>query len=608
MPSPKASFDDESSGHEVSRFHHLLSLLHMQHLHEISELQVRVHELTSKRDAWQSPSLAIQRHPAFAEQERPSPQPICTDVGTEDANAEHPLAGDAVTQRELSSDAHPSAQPLEEPAAAEACSVSEKLKAALKAEAREEATSSIFSARSGTFGSDLPDDEEEKARDTAEIAQTQSSGSACTCLENFLQSHSFESMVSVLLILNVVFMASELQYVGLITGYELGKYDNPPPEESRPALEEFFFQGDKVFTILFAIDVSVRILVLRCRFWRVMMNWIDALVVGTSVIEFFYSSSESKDLTISPVYLRLLRLGKLARALKMITMSKSLESLQLLLKCVASSVDMLFWSFCLLTFIQCVAGMIVSNLARGYLEDVTAPLATRQGIFEYYGTFSRTFLTMFEVLFANWSPPCRILVENVSEAFSIFFLIYRCIISFAVLNVVNAVFVQQTMRVANADEDLAFKQKQKDIARYTRKVKKLFMSVDTSEDGEITMDEFAKLVESPKLKFWVSQLELEYHDLLGLFEMLDDGDGKISLQEFVEGASRLKGPAKAIDMYRVETKLELLLAKILTIMASNPSSPVADKSMSLGHMFKAAGISRERTSFQRALDAAGLNT
>ena len=33
--------------------------------------------------------------------------------------------------------------------------------------------------------------------------------------------------------------------------------------------------------------------------------------------------------------------------------------------------------------------------------------------------------------------------------------------------------------------------------------------------------EFSKLVQSPKLKFWMGQLELEYHDLLSLFECLD---------------------------------------------------------------------------------------
>ena len=42
---------------------------------------------------------------------------------------------------------------------------------------------------------------------------------------------------------------------------------------------------------------------------------------------------------------------------------------------------------------------------------------------------------------------------------------------------------------------------------YTRKVKKLFQTIDVSGDGTINIEEFAKLVQSPKMKFWMSQLE-----------------------------------------------------------------------------------------------------
>ncbi|CAJ1462263.1 unnamed protein product [Effrenium voratum] len=120
--------------------------------------------------------------------------------------------------------------------------------------------------------------------------------------------------------------------------------------------------------------------------------------------------------------------------------------------------------------------------------------------------------------------------------------------------VVNAVFVQQTMKTASSDEDLAFKQREKDIAMYHRKVKKLFATMDSSGDGAINFEEFSKLVKSPKLRFWMSQLELEYHDLLSLFEFLDNGDGQITLSEFIDGAARLRGSAKAIDVWRMETK------------------------------------------------------
>jgi len=416
-------------------------------------------------------------------------------------------------------------------------------------------------------------------------------------LAAFLQGQAFESMLSVLLIANVAFMAFEMQYLGSLAGYDIGKYtDLFPSESARPTMDQVLLIGDLVFTLIFAVDVTVRIIVLRCRFWRAFMNWIDAFVVVTSSIQWFFPS-----LSINPIYLRLLRLGKLARALRMVTMSKSMDSLQLLLKCCASSVDMLFWSFCLLTFIQCIAGMIVGALVREFVTDDSKLMEDRQRVWDYYGTFSRTFLTMFEILFANWGPPCRALVDHVDEAFSIFFLVYRCMIGFAVLNVVNAVFVQQTMLLANNDEDLAFKQKQKDWALYSKKVKRLFNAIDTSGDGSITLDEFSQLVQSPKLKFWMSQLELEYHDLLGLFEMLDDGDGEIAIDEFLENARRLKGPAKAIDMFRMETKVELLLAQVL---ANTSPKAARANTKNFESLFRAAGISRESHGFGKVLAVA----
>ncbi|CAJ1405989.1 unnamed protein product [Effrenium voratum] len=200
--------------------------------------------------------------------------------------------------------------------------------------------------------------------------------------------------------------------------------------------------------------------------------------------------------------------------------------------------------------------MVAATLCRGFLEDESQDLGLRNEVFKYYGTFSRTILTMFEILFANWSPPCRVLVENISEYFSIFFLVYRCIIGFAVLNVVGAVFVQQTMKIASTDEQLAFKQKERELASYTRKVKKLFQTMDVSGDGTINFEEFSKLVQSPMLQFLLSQLDLEYHDLLSLFEFLDNGDGQITLAEFIDGAAKLRGNAKALDIWRIETKIE----------------------------------------------------
>ena len=80
------------------------------------------------------------------------------------------------------------------------------------------------------------------------------------------------------------------------------------------------------------------------------------------------------------------------------------------------------------------------------------------------------------------------------------------------------------------------------------------------------MEEFAKLVKSPKLKLWMSRLELEYHDLMSLFEFLENGYGQITLTEFIEGAARLRGSAKALDVWRLETKVEVLFEEVVDML------------------------------------------
>eukprot|EP00438_Fugacium_kawagutii_P030807 Skav229497 [mRNA] locus=scaffold2455:72877:77214:- [translate_table: standard] len=136
------------------------------------------------------------------------------------------------------------------------------------------------------------------------------------------------------------------------------------------------------------------------------------------------------------------------------------------------------------------------------------------------------------------------------------------------------------MKTASSDEELAFRQKERDKALRFACTAGRFPggSVgDFSGDGSISIEEFAKLVASPKLQFWISQLELEYHDLLSLFEFLDNGDGQITLNEFVEGAARLRGTAKALDVWRMETKVEVLFEEVLNMLKGKENAALASE-------------------------------
>eukprot|EP00913_Durusdinium_trenchii_P029218 g27391.t2 len=53
-------------------------------------------------------------------------------------------------------------------------------------------------------------------------------------------------------------------------------------------------------------------------------------------------------------------------------------------------------------------------------------------------------------------------------------------------------------------------------------------------------------------------------------------DGEITLSEFIEGAARLRGQAKALDIWRMETKVEVLFEEVLHLLRGPGISPFTD--------------------------------
>eukprot|EP00434_Breviolum_minutum_P003933 symbB.v1.2.003456.t1/scaffold194.1/size275082/17 len=373
---------------------------------------------------------------------------------------------------------------------------------------------------------------------------------------------TFDILLALVFLVDIVLLCIEQQLEGLDLAGDLNLADFDgvvqPPSQWWKNWRGLFAACHFLVSLIYVLDVVAQLRFLGCKFWKLIGSYADlfAAISGIAymVLSFF---------PVHNVWMHLCNVGRLARAFRLVDVISNLPSLHLLSKCLLASRFMLFWAFILLALFQAAGGMFLSNLSMDFVRDPTADVNARREVFRYYGTFSRSFLTMFEVLFANWGPPCRVLVDNISQWYTLFFLIFRCVFGFAILNVLNAVFVNQTLRTASGDEELAFKQRQRDLKNYQNKVQTLFRNIDASGDGAISKEEFSKLVESPMLQFWMGQLELEYHDLMSLFEFLDPGDGQITLQSLMEGAFRLRGGAKALDIWRMETKLELLFAEIL---------------------------------------------
>jgi len=384
-----------------------------------------------------------------------------------------------------------------------------------------------------------------------------------------IDNPAVDMTVSFLVCLNTVFMAWELQAQGLHVAYEQG-FPNSSPQAFSSS--KFFEIIDIVFTTIFSLELIARILILRRDFLKP-MNLIDVLAVSSGILYWIVSL----DTDVNPKMIRLVRLGKLGRTLRVAKMSKVFDSLRLLLKCISASVSTLTCALGLILIIQCVAGMLISQLVGGFIADPNKDFNLRLELFNYYGTFTRSMLTMFEVTLANWSPPCRILVDNVSEWYSALFIIYRCLIGFACLNVINAVFIQQTMQVAAQDKEIMIMQKERAQADNSKKMQEIFHALDESGDGMISWMEFRKVLYDPVLKTWMSAMDLDIADLKGLWNLLDDGKGHIIAEDFIQGAARVKGPARGFDMAQVLLNSKRIEQKVDALSEEVSSSPLFNR-------------------------------
>merc|ERR1740138_463567 len=79
-------------------------------------------------------------------------------------------------------------------------------------------------------------------------------------------------------------------------------------------------------------------------------------------------------------------------------------------------------------------------------------------------------------------------------------------------------------------------------------------AADADGDAEINKQEFVAICSNPAVNKWLGAMGLRAADSEGLFDLLDDGDGKITPAMLVTGTNKLKGPARSLDLAHLSQK------------------------------------------------------
>merc|ERR1719401_526290 len=128
--------------------------------------------------------------------------------------------------------------------------------------------------------------------------------------------------------------------------------------------------------------------------------------------------------------------------------------------------------------------------------------------------------------------------------------------------------MKQVLRVAGNDEEMAAMEKLKQKEKFMEKLRKFFQEADTSGDGTLSPDEFQEMLANPAVTTMLHILELEVYEVTALYNILDDGEGEVAFEEFLSGAMRLKGAAKAIDAITIAHEQHKIKQKIDSVADS----------------------------------------
>jgi len=375
----------------------------------------------------------------------------------------------------------------------------------------------------------------------------------------YVHTTQFDALFCGVILANTLVMALEMQYTGFQRGYEIGfPHFTVPASEWWPQAQAIFQALDIMFGIIYTIELIVKLVGFKARFFKDMWNIFDGVLVAMWLVEVALRDF----IQLEPGILRMMRMARLLRLIRLVKTIQGFDALYIMTTAMLGSTVCLFWSFMLLMTVQVMIAFFLNESLEIYFTDPSKPISEKLEVFEYFGTTARVMLTMFELTLANWPVAARILQENVTEYYSIFSVAYKLIVGFAAVGIINGVFMQETFKVAASDDKLMMRQKERDRSLHTRKMKTLFEAADESGDGFIDRSEFVEIMTIPEVRTWLAAQELPVNDPHILFNLLDDGDAELTAEELVKGVERLKGTAKGIDLASFIAEYRMFATKV----------------------------------------------
>lgn len=373
-------------------------------------------------------------------------------------------------------------------------------------------------------------------------------------LRAFVLSGTFDMVMIIIIGVNVLCVATEIELRGQGTGFALGVEVNAGPSWNP---ERVFFLLEVSFTCVYWVEIILRVWALRGRFLKSATMLYDLSVV---LLCSFDIARRLGSISIGGLNLgAVLRQTRVIRAVKVLRLMHNFHDLQVIITTLRRSVVSLCWSLLVLLLIISFATIVMCEFVRYEIDDVSFDVELREWAFEHFGTTSRGLLTMFEATFSTkWVDICRPLTVEFSAWYSIFWVTYIVAVNFATIRILGAMFIKEAMCVSRMEEEKEALAKLKEREKEANNLRTLFKMADLDNSGSLEKDEIEQLLTRPDTEELLQSMGLSLDEIFVVAQVCTMDDGTVDYEEFMDASLKMQASVKAMDTIQLaHSMLEL---------------------------------------------------
>lgn len=286
-------------------------------------------------------------------------------------------------------------------------------------------------------------------------------------------------------------------------------------------VEPIYAHVDIAFTMFYVIELLLKVVVHRVYIfvnheWG--WNLFDCVVVSISLNQLLLAGA-------SPSFLRLMRVLKVGKVMRIFRMIRFLDQLQLLVNSLVHSIGSLFWSLVMMLLVMLLFGLVFVQAKTAHVDEAGENLLQEQKdeLESRFGTVQEAMLGLLFCAIGGSDAQVYYRVLEVTGPINcLMYLACMFFMQVSVMNILTAVFVEQSMKLAQPGFQERAAAVRKEYKEQREELQKLIDEIDGDHDGSISIEEFGKsmLNDTSSAHMYLEALGLETFDAEYFFALL----------------------------------------------------------------------------------------